>query len=98
MVEYYRLNIQDPPLSEMIALRAASRRSRVRSEIIDSAASHIEIYFMCQELTMENVGNKFKALKKKKKGAYQGSFMSSVFRILHFSELISNAKHETPVF
>jgi len=53
---------------------------------------------MCQELTMQISGNKFKALKKKEKGAYQGSFLSSVFRILHFSELISNAKHETPVF
>jgi hypothetical protein len=47
---------------------------------------------------MQISGNKFKALKKKEKGAYQGSFLSSVFRILHFSELISNAKHETPVF
>jgi hypothetical protein len=47
---------------------------------------------------MEIVGNKFKALKKKVKGAYPGGFLSSVFRILHFSKLILNAKHETPVF
>jgi hypothetical protein len=98
MIECYRLNIKGPPLSEMIALQAGSRRSRFRFEILDSAASHIEIYFMCQELRMEIVGNKFKALKKKEKGANQGSLLSSVFRILQYSELISNAKHETPVF
>jgi hypothetical protein len=47
---------------------------------------------------MEMVGNKFKVLKKNEKGAYPGGVLSSVFRILHFTELISNAKHETPVF
>jgi hypothetical protein len=63
-----------------------------------SAASHIEINFMCQELRMKMVGNKFKVLKKNEKGAYPGGVLSSVFRILHFTELISNAKHETPLF
>ena len=74
------------------------RRMRVRFEIIGSAACHIEINFMCQELRMEMVGNKFKVLKKKEKDAYPGGVLSSVFRILHFIKLISNTKHETPVF
>jgi hypothetical protein len=71
---------------------------RVRFEIIGSAASHIEINFMCQDLRMEFAGFEIEGLEKKEKGTFRGSVMLSVFRILHFSKLISNAKYETPDF
>ena len=71
-------------------------RIRVRIEIIGSAASHIEINFMCQDLRMEFTGFRIEGLEKKEKGIFRGSILLAVFRILHFSKLISNAKHETP--
>ena len=74
------------------------RRMRVRFEIIGSAASHIEINFMCQDLRMEFTGFDIEGLEKKEKGTFRGSVLLSVIRILHFSKLISNAKHETPDF
>ena len=61
---------------------------RVRFEIIGSAASHIEINFMCQDLRMEFTGFDIEGLEKKKKGTFRGSVLLSVFRILHFSKLI----------
>ena len=74
------------------------RRMRVRFEIIGSAASHIEINIMCQDLRKEFTGIETEGFNKKKKDVFQGSVLSSVFRILHFIKSISNTKHETPVF
>ena len=74
------------------------RRMRVRFEIIGSAACHIEINFMCQDLRMEFAGFEIEGLGKKEKGTFRDSVMLSVFRILHFRKLISNAKYETPDF
>ena len=74
------------------------RRMRVRFEIIGSAASHIEINFMCQDLWMEFAGFEIAGLEKKEKDAFRGSVLLSVFRILYFSKLISIAKYETPDF
>ena len=71
---------------------------RVRFEIIGSDASHIEINFMCQDLRMEFTRFDIEGLEKKEKGTFRGSVLLSVFRILHFSKLISNAKYETPDF
>jgi len=51
---------------------------------------------MCQDLRMELTGFGIEGLEKKEKGIFRGSVLLSVFRILHFSKLISNAKHETP--
>ena len=62
----------------------------------------IEINFMCQDLRMEIVGikidlnTKVKDHKKKEEFTYRGSVWLSVFRILHFTRLISNTKYETP--
>jgi hypothetical protein len=71
---------------------------RFRFEIIFTAASHIEINFMCQDLKVEFTGFKIEGLEKTEKGTFGGSVLLSVFRILHFCKLISNAKHETPDF
>ncbi len=51
---------------------------------------------MCQDLRMEFAGFGIESLEKIEKGIYRGSVLLSVFRMLHFSELISNATHETP--
>jgi len=53
---------------------------------------------MCQDLRKKFTGIETEGFNKKKKGVFQGSVLLSVFRILHFSRLISNAKHETPDF
>ena len=96
MIEYSIFN--SPPLFQLRALRAGSRRMRVRYKIIGSATSHIEINFMCQDLRMEFTGFDIEGLGKKEKGTFGGRVLLSVFRILHFSKLMSNAKHETPDF
>jgi len=51
---------------------------------------------MCQDLRMEFTGFGIEGFEKNEKGIFRGSVLLPVFRILHFSELISNAKHETP--
>jgi len=53
---------------------------------------------MCQDLRMEFAGFEIEGLGKKEKGTFRDSVMLSVFRILHFRKLISNAKYETPDF
>jgi hypothetical protein len=82
----------------MIEFSIVNRPVRVRFEKIGSAASHIENYFMCQDLRMEFTAIEIEGLKKKGKVLFGGMLWSSVFRVLHFSKLKSNAKHETPGF
>ena len=48
------------------------RRMRVRFEIIGSAASHIEINFMCQDLRMEFTGFEIEDLGKKGERHFSG--------------------------
>jgi hypothetical protein len=48
---------------------------RVRFEIIGSAASHIEINFMCQDLRMEFTGFDIEGLEKKGKGTFGGNVL-----------------------
>jgi hypothetical protein len=43
-----------------------------------------------------DLSTKVKDHKKKEEYTYRGSVLLSVFRILQFSRLISNTKHETP--
>jgi hypothetical protein len=51
---------------------------RVRFEIIGSAASHIEINFMCQDLRMEFAGFEIAGLGKKRKAPFGQCFVIGV--------------------
>jgi hypothetical protein len=55
-----------------IQFSIVNRLVRVRFEKLGSAASHIENYFMCQDLRMEFTAIEIEGFEKKEKGSLRG--------------------------